>query len=62
MLEWMKTRAWRVKCKNNVKRIQHDVEKLTGIKISIDQLVVAQPGLMTNMSGKYTHDRICGDT
>ena len=58
----MKRRAWRVKGVNNMKHIRKDNEHVPGAKISTDQLVVAQPGLVPRLSGKHSRDRICGAT
>ena len=58
----MRKRAWRNKNKSSVKTIQKANENDTGANISIDQLVVAQPGLVLRLSGRHTNARICGAT
>ena len=57
----MRKRAWRSKSKN-VKTIRKESENFAGAKVSVDQLVVAQPGLVPRISGKHTNARICGAT
>ena len=57
----MRKRAWRSKGKN-VNTIRKEAENYAGAKISVDQLVVAQPGLVPRISGKHTNARICGAT
>ena len=58
----MKRRAWRVKGVNNMKHIRRENENVPGAKVSMDQLVVAQPGLVPRLSGRHSRDRICGAT
>ena len=55
----MRKRAWRVKGKRSGKICK---EKYPGAKVSTDQLVVAQPGLVPRMDGRHTNERICGAT
>ena len=56
----MRKRAWRKKGK--YKSIRKPSQNYAGAKVSIDQLVVAQPGLVPRMDGRHTNDRICGAT
>ena len=58
----MKKRAWRTKGTNNLKHIRKETDDAPGAKVSTDQLVVAQPGLVPRISGRHTHLRICGAT
>ena len=58
----MKKRAWRNKGSNNLKHIRKETDNVPGAKVSTDQLVVAQPGLVPRISGRHTHSRICGAT
>ena len=58
----MKKRVWRVKGADNIKHIRRDEDNTPGAKVSTDQLVVAQPGLVPRLSGRHFHDRICGAT
>ena len=58
----MRKRPWRVKGDNNKKNIRKPNQNYPGAKISTDQLVVAQPGLVPRLSGRHTKDRICGAT
>ena len=58
----MKKRAWRTKGSNNLRHIQKAKDNSPGAKVSTDQLVVAQPGLVPRISGRHTHSRICGAT
>ena len=54
----MRKRAWRKKGK--YKPIRKPSQNYAGAKVSIDQLVVAQPGLVSRMDGRHTNDRVCG--
>ena len=56
----MRKRAWRKKGK--YKSIRKPSQNYAGAKVSIDQLVVAQPGLVPRMDGRHTNDRVCGAT
>ena len=58
----MKKRAWRTKGSKNMKHIRKATDDSPGAKVSTDQLVVAQPGLVPRFSGRHTHSRICGAT
>jgi len=58
----MRKRAWRSKGNKNVRTIRKDDEAYAGAKISVDQIVVAQPGLVPRISGRHTNARICGAT
>jgi len=58
----MRKRSWRSKGTKNVKSIRKDKENYPGAKVSTDQLVVAQPGLVPRMSGRHTNERVCGAT
>ena len=58
----MRRRAWRSKSANSWKHIRNDEQKVPGAKVSTDQLVVAQPGLVPRISGRHTNSRICGAT
>ena len=58
----MRKRAWRTKGVSNLKTIRKKHENYAGAKVSVDQLVVAQPGLVPRISGKHTIQRICGAT
>ena len=53
-------RVWQKKGK--YKSICKPSQKYAGAKVSIDQLVVAQPGLIPCMNCCHTNDRICGAT
>lgn len=57
----MRKRAWRSKSKN-VSTIRKESDNYPGAKVSVDQLVVAQPGLVPRISGRHTNARICGAT
>lgn len=57
----MKRRAWR----NKSPASWHEIKKKSdppGSKVSTDQLVVAQPGLVPRISGRHTTARISGAT
>jgi len=58
----MRKRPWRNKSKASRKTIRKDDETYPGAKVSTDQLVVAQPGLVPRLSGRHTNARICGAT
>ena len=58
----MRKRSWRNKSKSSVKKIRKAHENFPGAKVSIDQLVVAQPGLVPRISGRHTNARVCGAT
>ena len=58
----MRKRAWRSKGVNSVKTIRKPNEAYPGAKVSVDQLVVAQPGLVPRISGRHTNARVCGAT
>ena len=58
----MRKRAWRNKSVSSVKTIRKEKENFPGAKVSIDQLVVAQPGLVPRISGRHTNTRVCGAT
>jgi len=58
----MRKRPWRTKSKASRKTIRKDDETYPGAKVSTDQLVVAQPGLVPRLSGRHTNARICGAT
>ena len=58
----MRRRQWRFKNSKGKQRIRKDNQKYPGAKVSTDQLVVAQPGLVPRMDGRHTNDRICGAT
>ena len=58
----MRKRAWRSKGSLSAKTIRKPDENFPGAKISVDQLVVAQPGLVPRISGRHTNARICGAT
>ena len=55
----MRKRKWRNKGKKSGKIRK---ESMPGKKVSTDQLVVAQPGLVPRMSGRHTNERVCGAT
>ena len=55
-------RAWQNKNKLSGKTIRKANENYAGVKILIDQLDVAQPGLVPCLSGRHTNARICGAT
>ena len=55
----MRKRSWWVKGKRSGKIRKETYPKA---KVSTDQLVVAQPGLVPRMSGRHTNERICGAT
>ena len=46
----------------NKKIIRKKDQNFPGAKVSMDQLVVAQPGLLPRISGRHTKDCICGAT
>ena len=56
----MRKRPWRTKGK--YKSIRKANQKYPGAKVSADQLVVAQPGLVPRMDGRHTNDRVVGAT
>ena len=56
-----KRRPWRYKGKAHG-TIQKDSEEHPGDGVSVDQIVSAQPGLVPQMSGKLTRERIWGAT
>ena len=56
-----KRRAWRFKGKKSGS-IQKKSETKPGDGVSVDQIVSAQPGLVPQMSGFLTHDRLWGAT
>ena len=58
----MRKRPWRHKGVMNRKTIRKKDQNFPGAKVSTDQLVVAQPGLVPRISGRHTKDRICGAT
>ena len=58
----MKKRAWRTKGVKILKHIRKSQENYPEAKVSTDQLVVAQPGLVPRLSGRHSHSRICGAT
>ena len=58
----MRRRPWRTKGDKNRKSIRKETQNFLGAKVSTDQLVVAQPGLVPRISGRHTKDRICGAT
>ena len=58
----MKKRVWRSKGSANSKQIRKPAQNYPGAKVSTDQIVVAQPGLVPRLSGRHTHERICGAT
>ena len=58
----MRERPWRHKGLMNKKKIRKKEQNFPGAKISTDQLVVAQPGLVPRISGRHTKERICGAT
>ena len=57
----MRKRPWRHKGLIR-KTIRKKEQNFPGAKVSTDQLVVAQPGLVPRISGRHTKDRICGAT
>jgi len=57
----MKRRAWRNKSPTSWNKIRKKSDS-PGSKVSTDQLVVAQPGLVPRISGKHTSARISGAT
>ena len=58
----MRKRSWRSKGTSGLKTIRKENENFAGARVSVDQLVVAQPGLVPRISGKHTNQRICGAT
>ena len=58
----MRKRSWHSKGSSNLKHIQKDDQNQPGNKVSTDQIVVAQPGLVPRLSGRLAHDRISGAT
>ena len=56
----MRKRSWRTKGSKKLKHICKGSDNIPGAKVSVDQIVVAQPGLMPRLSGRHKHDRICG--
>ena len=58
----MRKRAWRNKGIGSVRSIRKENENFAGAKVSIDQLVVAQPGLVPHISGQHTNARVCKAT
>ena len=58
----MRRHAWRSKGQANLKTIRKEHENYAGARVSVDQLVVAQPGLVPRISGRHTNARICGAT
>ena len=58
----MRRRAWRAKGDKNIRHIRKESEKYPGAKVSADQLVVAQPGLVPRLDGRHTNESICGAT
>jgi len=58
----MRKRSWRHKGDKNIKKIKKVEHNYPGAKVSTDQLVVAQPGLVPKFSGRHSKDRICGAT
>jgi len=47
---------------NNLKSIHKVDQNFPGAKVSTDQTVVTQPGLVPQLSGRHTSGRICGAT
>ena len=47
---------------SNVRTIHKNDENYAGAKVSVDQLVIAQPGLVPRISERHTNARICGAT
>ena len=58
----MRKRLWRYKGLMNRKTIRKKEQNFPGTKVSTDQLVVAQPVLVSRISGRHTKERICGAT
>ena len=58
----MRRRAWRNKDPKSWRHIKKSEHSSPGAKVSTDQLVVAQPGLVPRISGRHTNERICGAT
>ena len=58
----MRRRAWRTKSSKSWKHIRREDLNVPGAKVSTDQLVVAQPGIVPRISGRHTNARICGAT
>ena len=53
----MRRRQWRFK--GDKKHIPKENHKYPDAKVSNDQIVVAQPGLVPRIDGRHTNDRIC---
>lgn len=58
----MRRRLWRFKNSKGKHKIRKNNQKHPGAKVSTDQLVVAQPGLVPRMDGRHTFARVCGAT
>ena len=56
----MRRRQWRFK--GDKKHICKENHKYPGAKVSTDQIVVAQPGLVPRMDERHTNDRVCSAT
>ena len=56
----MRRRQWRFKGKKNL--IRKDNQQYPGAKVSTDQIVVSQPGLVPRMNGRHTNDHVSGTT
>ena len=62
MFGCMKKRACQSKGIKNIKQIKKERDNYPGAKISTDQLIVTQPGLVPRLSGRHSTSRICGVT
>ena len=60
--EKMRKSAWQSKGITNLKHNCQKANNKPGAKIFTDQIVVAQPGLVPQLSGRHMRDRICGAT
>ena len=57
-----KNRARRNKGTTSLKYVIKKSHNKPGMKVLTDQIVVQKPGLVPQLSGRYTHERICGAT
>ena len=57
----MQRRKWRTS-KDNYNPIRHESENYPGARVSVDQLISAQPGLVPRMEGGHTRARIWAAT
>lgn len=56
----MKRKPWRTKAQPS--QIVQETQNAPGLKVSVDQMISKQPGLIPRMEGSHTRDRIHTET